>query len=81
MPALSKVAVFWNPSDPGAQYSLTETQAAGKALLIDLQIMETREVSDFDRAFPAATKGTARAVILVALACLCRRPYSPALTR
>src|SRR5262249_23520862 len=65
VPALGKVAVFWNPSDPGSQHSLAETQAAGKALQVALQIMETREASDFDGAFQAARRGSAGAVILL----------------
>ena len=47
VPATVKVAVFWNPNDPGSQFSLMETQAAAKTLMVELQILETREAADF----------------------------------
>jgi putative tryptophan/tyrosine transport system substrate-binding protein len=62
---MTKVALFWNPSDPGAKFSLTETQSAAKMLSVALQILETREVADFDGAFYAAAKAAAAAVILL----------------
>jgi putative ABC transport system substrate-binding protein len=62
---VSRVAVFWNPDDPAAKISLRETQDAAKALALHLQILETREASDFQSAFRAASKGRARALILL----------------
>jgi putative ABC transport system substrate-binding protein len=62
---LAKVAAFWNPNDPAAQFSLQETQAAAEKLAIKLQIMETRDVDAFIEAFPAAAKAGAEAVVLV----------------
>jgi putative tryptophan/tyrosine transport system substrate-binding protein len=65
IPGIAKVAVFWNPNDPSTQFSLKETQAAGEALAVKLQILETRDVDAFDSAFRAATRGDAAAVILL----------------
>jgi putative ABC transport system substrate-binding protein len=65
LPKMTKVALFWNPNDPGAKFSLTETQSAAKVMSVDLQILETREVADFDGAFQAAVKASAVAVILL----------------
>jgi putative ABC transport system substrate-binding protein len=65
IPGIAKVAVFWNPDDPAAQYSLKETQAAAEKLTIGLQIVETRDIDAFDAAYLAATKGVAEAVILL----------------
>jgi hypothetical protein len=62
---MTKVTLFWNPNDPGAKSSLMETQSAAKALSIELQILETREVADFHSAFRAAAKASAAAVILL----------------
>ena len=62
---VSRVAVFWNPDDPAAKISLRETEDAAKALALHLQILETREASDFQSAFRAANKGRARALILL----------------
>jgi putative tryptophan/tyrosine transport system substrate-binding protein len=65
VPDTAKVAVLWNPDDPGAQFSLKETQTAGEALRICLQILETYDVDAFDGAFLAATRERAAAVILL----------------
>jgi putative ABC transport system substrate-binding protein len=62
---VSRVAVFWNPDDPAAKISLRETEDAAKALTMHLQILETREASDFQSAFRAARKGRAQALILL----------------
>jgi len=62
---VSRVAVFWNPDDPAAKISLSETEYAAKALAMHLQILEIREASDFQSAFRAANKGRARALILL----------------
>jgi putative ABC transport system substrate-binding protein len=65
LPRITKVALFWNPNDPSAKFSLTETQSAAKVMSVELQILETREVADFDGAFQAAAKASAAAVILL----------------
>ena len=65
VPATVKVAVFWDPNDPGSQFSLTETQAAAKTLMVELQILETREAADFDSAFQAAARESTNAVLLL----------------
>jgi putative ABC transport system substrate-binding protein len=65
LPAMIKVAVFWNPNDPGAKFSLTETQSAAKTLAVELQVLETRDIADFDGAFQAAIKASAAAAILL----------------
>ena len=65
VPAIVNVAIFWNPNDPGARFSLTETQAAAKALAVNLIVLETRDPADIDGAFLAATREAASAVILL----------------
>jgi len=65
IPGIVKVAVFWNPNDPSAEFSLKETQVAGEALAVKLQILETRDADAFDGAFQAATREDAAAVILL----------------
>jgi putative ABC transport system substrate-binding protein len=65
IPGIVKAAVFWNPNDPGAQFSLAETKVAAKALMVEVQILETRDVADFDNAFRAAARESAGAVILL----------------
>jgi putative ABC transport system substrate-binding protein len=65
IPGIAKVAACWNPNDPSARFSLKETEAAGEALMVKLQILETRDVGAFDGAFQAAVKENAKAVILL----------------
>ncbi len=65
VPGVDTAAVLWNPDDPGAHFSMLETQAAGKALKIDLHSFETRTLADLDSAFSAATKEAVQAVILL----------------
>jgi putative tryptophan/tyrosine transport system substrate-binding protein len=65
IPGLSKVSVFWNPNDPGAEFSLKEVEAAGEKLRISLHIVEIREIDAFIDAFPAAAKAESEAVVLV----------------
>jgi len=62
---VSRVAVFWNPDDPAAKISLRETEDAAKGLAVHLQILETRAFGDIESAFRAASKGRARALILL----------------
>jgi putative tryptophan/tyrosine transport system substrate-binding protein len=65
VPGLAKVALFWDPNDPGAEFSVKETQAAAETLSLKLQVLETRRADDFEAAFQAAAKEEARAVILL----------------
>ncbi|MBV9560690.1 MAG: ABC transporter substrate-binding protein [Bradyrhizobium sp.] len=65
VPAMVKVAVFTNPNDPGSKFSLTETQELAKTIGVELQILETSEPADFDKAFEAATRESASAVLLL----------------
>jgi putative tryptophan/tyrosine transport system substrate-binding protein len=65
VPGLAKVALFWDPNDPGAEFSVKETQAAAETLSLKIQVLETRRADDFEAAFQAAAKEEARAVILV----------------
>jgi putative tryptophan/tyrosine transport system substrate-binding protein len=65
VPGLAKVALFWDPNDPGAEFSVKETQAAAETLSLKIQVLETRRADDFEAAFQTAAKEEARAVILV----------------
>jgi putative ABC transport system substrate-binding protein len=65
IPGIAKVAAFWNPNDPGAQFSLKETQTAAETLAVKLQALETRDINAFAGAFQAATRESAAAVILL----------------
>ena len=62
-PAISRVAVLWNPDHVDPEYR--ETQAAGKVLGVRVQSLEVRGAGDFDPAFRAAAAEGAEAIIVV----------------
>jgi len=57
VPELSRVAVFWNPRATAADLRLKETEAASRALGLQLQSLEVQGSNDFGDAFKAAVKG------------------------
>jgi putative ABC transport system substrate-binding protein len=54
VPALSRVAVLWNPANPSHALHLKETLAAARALGVQVQSLEARGPEDFETAFKAA---------------------------
>jgi len=65
MPAVSRIAVLWNPHNPTTTPFLQETQAAAPALRVELQVLEVRTLNDFEDAFAAALKGRAEALLVI----------------
>jgi putative ABC transport system substrate-binding protein len=63
VPGLVNIAVFWNPSDPGAASSLKETVAAAEAIGLKPQILKTFDGNSIDAAFEDAVKQGAQAVV------------------
>ena len=53
-PKLSRVAVLWNPEYPALALAFKESQAAARALGLQLQSLEVRGPEDFESAFKAA---------------------------
>ena len=64
-PKISVVAVLWNPEIPGPSLSFKETQAAARALDVQLQSLEVREARDFDQAFSTITKKRSGALMVL----------------
>src|SRR4029453_5203300 len=65
LPRLSRVAVPWNAANPYAALLFKETQAAARALGIEVQSLEVRGPDDFDSAFEAARRQRPDALITV----------------
>jgi putative tryptophan/tyrosine transport system substrate-binding protein len=63
LPRVSRVAVLFNPADPAKAIELRETQATGRALGIQLQLLEVRGPEDFESAFAAMTRERTEALI------------------
>jgi ABC-type uncharacterized transport system substrate-binding protein len=65
-PKFSRVAVFGNSTSPGTAQSLKESELAAGALGVQLQYVDVRSPKDVEIAFPAAIKGRADAVLVLA---------------
>ena len=62
IPGLSRVALLWNPDSRGNLFEYKETEAAARALHIELLSVELSRVEDLDRAFAVVTKEQAQAI-------------------
>jgi ABC-type uncharacterized transport system substrate-binding protein len=62
-PAVTRVAVLWNPDHPDNE--LPATQAAGRSLGVHVQSLEVRGRDDFTGAFAAANRERMEAVVVV----------------
>jgi putative ABC transport system substrate-binding protein len=67
VPSASPVAVLWNPANPVWQASaLKQTEAAGQAMGLRLQLVEARGPDELDGAFAAMTRDRVRALFVPA---------------
>jgi putative tryptophan/tyrosine transport system substrate-binding protein len=64
VPALERVAAFYNTDDPTAPLSLNPLETAAKTLGIALQTFGVRSESDFNNAFAASVAARAQAIAL-----------------
>jgi putative ABC transport system substrate-binding protein len=62
-PGLVNIAVLWNPNDPGAAFSVKETETAAEAIGLKLQFLKASDGNSIDAAFEEAVKQGAHAVI------------------
>ena len=62
-PAVSRVAVLWNPDHADPEFR--ETKRAAAALGVQLQSLEVRRPDDFDRALKAALAERAEGLVIV----------------
>jgi putative ABC transport system substrate-binding protein len=70
IPKLSRVAVLWNPRNPGSVQQWNESQLAARELGLQLHSMEVSSADGYEAAFQVATKAhsAALAVTLDSLA-------------
>src|SRR5262245_57022791 len=66
VPKVSRVAVLWNPANPGGAAQLREAEAAALALGVRLQALEARAPHEIDSAFAAITRDQAGALVVLA---------------
>ncbi len=65
VPGLTRIAILWNPKNPSSQSELRETEAGARALGIQVQSVEARDVRRLDLAFAAMTRERAGALIVL----------------
>ncbi len=66
VPKVSRVALLWNPANPGSAPQLREAEAAARALRVRLQTLEARVPQEIDSAFAAMTRERAGALVVLA---------------
>jgi putative ABC transport system substrate-binding protein len=62
IPKLSRVAVLWNPQDPGAAQQWKESQIPARELSLQLHSMEVSSADKYDDAFKEAIKAHSAAL-------------------
>jgi len=69
-PKVSRVALLWNPANPGSAPQVREAEGAARALGVRLQTLEARDPQEIDSAFAAMTKERAGALVVLSDAIL-----------
>jgi len=64
VPRLSRLAVLWNPANPGNALGLREIKAVALAMGVQLQPLEVRDANAFERAFAAIAQEPPDALII-----------------
>jgi putative ABC transport system substrate-binding protein len=64
-PAATRIAVLYDPGQPGISGDLKEMEAAARTLGVQLQVVEARSAGEVDRAFAAITRERADGIIML----------------
>ena len=65
LPTITRVAILWNPTEPGVRVSLRETETAARTLGIQIVSLEIRAQKDLKSAMEKAKRGRAQALIVL----------------
>ena len=65
-PKLSRVAVLWNPANPGSKPQMREAETAARALSLRVLVLEARSPEALEGTFAAMTKERAGALVVLA---------------
>jgi putative tryptophan/tyrosine transport system substrate-binding protein len=64
-PRVSRVAVLWNPDDPGSVINVRGMEAPARSLSLKLQSVEMREPNDLEQAFSAMKRERAEVLVTI----------------
>ena len=64
LPKIARVAVLSNPSNPNTPPLMRETEAAARAMRVQLQVVEVRDSTQLDGAFAAMIRDRAGALVV-----------------
>jgi putative ABC transport system substrate-binding protein len=65
VPKVSRVAVLWNPTNPGNTLQMRAAEASAQTLGVRLQSLEARGPGEIDQAFAAMTRERAGALLVL----------------
>jgi len=65
VPTVSRVAVLWNPDNPGGTREFAAIQAAARTLRLTLRSLEVRTATDIEQAFGSMADKQVQAVLVV----------------
>jgi putative ABC transport system substrate-binding protein len=65
VPKVSRVALLWNPANPGSAPQLREAEASARVLGVRLQTLEAQVPQEIDSAFAAMTRERAGALLIL----------------
>ncbi len=66
VPKVSRVALLWNPANPGSAPQLQEAEAAARALGVQVQALEARDPREIETAFAAMKEKRAGGLVVLA---------------
>ena len=66
VPTVSRVAILWNPANPGSVAQVREAESAARLLKVQLYPLEARTPGDIDSAFSAIAREKAGALVILA---------------
>ena len=64
VPTASRVAVLWDPTEPGRRMQATEAEVAARALGLEVHLLEARSPAELDSLFTAMTRARVDAVLV-----------------
>ena len=64
VPTASRVAVLWDPTEPGRQVQATEAEGAARALGLEVHLREVRSLAELDSLFTAMARERVDAVLV-----------------